>query len=253
MTETEFEQLCVKAFAEICSRARSTNEVQFLTSYFAFHRQFEHNILSYITEYEFNEVLELIDTFKALEDAEVDEKTKTRIRMFLYCHIIEVDLIYMILFNMLRTIKNEKYSSIISFVSKSGRVKEADYPIDKIELLVNESEKIGIPLKAIYSELFFNQLRNAFSHSEYFLDNDGGLNISKNLSPATSAIQKKPTQKTYFTSAEIQSIFNKSILYLKSFINVHKSYIEEFMDGKPRATLFGNIYFDEESGWGFVQ
>ncbi|KKR33969.1 MAG: hypothetical protein UT64_C0001G0044 [Candidatus Falkowbacteria bacterium GW2011_GWF2_39_8] len=37
-----------------------------------------------------------------------------------------------------------------------------------------------------------------------------------------------------------------------TIINVHQSYGVEFIDGKPHASLFGNIYFDENFGWGFV-
>jgi len=184
---------------------------------------------------------------------EVNVKIKTRIRLLLYCHITEVDIIYMILFNMLRTIKGEQYSPTITFKSKNGGIIEAKYPIQKIEQIEKESQAIGIPLQQLYSEFYFNHLRNAFSHSQYFLDQDGGFNLSKNLSPATSAVHKKTTKKNYFKAEEIQAIFNKTILYVESFIRNHMQFLERYTDGKHYQTNFGSIYYSQQHGWGFVQ
>jgi hypothetical protein len=236
--------------------------------------------MSYITDYEFQEVLDFMNQFKRLQDDriyanrgfvanflmfmmkllfrikqidEVDVKIKTRVRLLLYCHITEVDIIYMILFNMLRTIKGEQYSPIITFKNKNGGVIEAEYPSQKIEQIEKESQAIGIPMKQIYSEFYFNHLRNAFSHSQYFLDQDGGFNLSKNLSPITSAVHKKATKKNYFKAEEIQAIFNKTNLYIESFIRNHMQFLERYMDGGYYQTSFGRIYYSQQYGWGFVQ
>lgn len=284
MTGNEFAQLCDKSFFQIYAKAKETSEVQFLTSCFAFYKEFNHDIMSYITDYEFHETLDLINQFKRLQDDriypkqsfamnflmfmmkllfriksidEVDVKIKTRVRLLLYCHIIEVDIIYMILFNMLRTIKGEQYSPTITFKSKnkckSGGVIEAEYPSQKIEQIEKESQAIGIPLQPIYSEFYFNHLRNAFSHSQYFLDQDGGFNLSKNLSPATSAVYKKATKNNYFKAEEIQAIFDKIILYIESFIRNHMQFLERYADGGHYQTNFGRIYYSQQYGWGFVQ
>ena len=253
MKRQEFEKLCIESFSKIYSEAKAKNEIQFLTSCFAFYKQFDQNIMSYVTDYEFNEVLDLLNNFKQFhENDELVEPNKTRIRMFLYCHIIEVDLVYMILFNMLRTIKGEKYSSIISFKSKKGDIIEVEYPVKKIEQIVKESQTVGITLKPIYSEFYHSHLRNAFSHSKYFFDDKGGFNLSKKLSPTSSEVHKKASKKNYYQAKEIKTVFNKSILYLKTFIDNHKSFLKGYMDGGHYATQFGKINYDKKQRWIFA-
>jgi hypothetical protein len=255
MTDKEFGQICDEAFSQIYAKAKATNKVQFLTSCFAFYKQQHLNIMSYVTDYELQEVLELISRFKQLQEVdEVEAKTKTRIQLFLYCHIIEVDIVYMILFNMLKTIKGERYSPTISYRGKKGDIVEAKYPSQKIELIAKESQQVGVTLGPIYSEFYFNHLRNAFSHSQYFLDEDGGIILTVNLSPATLAVYKQAVVKSSFKTEEVHSLFNKSLLYVESFERHHMHSLESFMDGCRYQTDFGQIYYSRHDGrWLFVQ
>ena len=253
MTEQQFERLCSESFSKIYSAAKSKNEIQFLTSCFAIYKQFDLNIMSYMTDYEFNEVLDLLSNFKQLQEInELDACNKTRIRMFLYCHIIEVDLVYMILYNMLRTIKGKNYLSAITFKNKKGNITKAEHPLQKIGQIEKESHACGIPLKPIYSEIYFSHLRNAFSHSQYFLDKKGGFHLSKNLSLTSSAVYKKASKKNHYKVEDIKTVFNKSILYLKTFIDNHKAFLKDYKDGCHYPTQFGKIYY-KKFRWGFVQ
>ena len=193
-----------------------------LVEYCAFFRL---NIMSYVTDYEFNEMLCLLNDFKQIQEInELDSCNKTRLRMFIYCHIIEVDLVYMILYNLLRTIRREKYSPIIKYKKNNGHFIDAKYPVQKIEQIENDSQAVGIPLKPIYSEFYF-------SHSQYFLEQNGALNLSKNLMSSSSAVQKEPTKQSFYEPAEIKSIFSKSLLYVKAFTENHKVFLKEYEDG----------------------
>ena len=252
MTAKEFKSLCKMTFSQIFSKAKDENERQFLTSFFAIFKKFNYNMLSYIIDFEFQEVLEFFNTYNLIQLAdEVDNKTKTRTRILLYCHIIEVDIIYLILFNMLRTIKGNDYSTLITFKNKKGDLQEAVYAYKKIELLNKESADIGIELKPIYNELYFNQIRNAFNHSQYYLDPDGDFLISKYLSPTSSSVFKNSGKKDYFKFDEIKELFDKSEAYLESFIDTYRQFNDRYTDGKPYPTLFGDIYYDRKHGWGF--
>jgi hypothetical protein len=107
----EFEKYCELCLDDLFLSSKTKNEEQFLTCFFPFYNQYGHNILSYMVDFEFAEVLDLIRTLHFDEESkEIDKKTKTRIRLFIYCHIIEVDLVYMILFNMIRTVIGENCS-----------------------------------------------------------------------------------------------------------------------------------------------
>ena len=250
MKNQEFHELCNNCFKELFSRAKDTNKVQFLTSFFAFYKlnKTKKYVQDYITNYVFQEVLEILNNFKNIQDSNgIEKKIKTRVRMLMYCHIIEAELIYMIIFNMIRTIKELKYSTIIYRKTNKNKTKELEYAYDKIELIKKETSCIDIGFDLLYTELYNNQLRNAFSHSQYFIDKDGDLVISKYISPTTSKISKTSSLKKHYRYKEIEDIFNKAIIYVKSFIEIYKNFLSEFTDGRKHTFLFGNIHFDKSS------
>jgi len=196
MEKSDFESLCLKIFSNLFEKAKSKNETQFLTSFFPFYKQQGYNIISYIIDYEFTELLELIKTLHIPEDNnEIDNKTKSRIRLLIYCHIIEIDFVYMVIYNMLRTISCQKYSAQITITDINGKIKVLEYPYQKIELIIKESQKSNINFKEIFIEMFDGNLRNVFSHSQYFLHDTGGLEASNYLAPTSSKFMKsgKPT------------------------------------------------------------
>jgi len=253
MTEIVFKKLCTDYFTKLFKKAKATNEKQFVTSFFVFFKFPNYSMISYVNDYEFRESLQFLNFFlPLLKRDDIDNKTKTRIRMMLYCHIIEVDTIYIILFNMIRTIQNRDYSSIIVYTNKKGKLKEMEYPHKKIELLIKESSKIGIPFEKIYSEFYLNYLRNAFVHSQYFLDKNGNFNISKHMLPKNLTVSKKPKKKIHFRYDEIEVIFQKTLDYLESFINVYNSFNDAYKDGNSYETNFGRIrYYKDKHNWSF--
>ena len=253
MTEIVFKKLCTDYFTKLFKKAKSINEKQFVTSFFVFHKFFNYNIMSSVNDIEFKEVLQFLNSFlPLLENGKLDNKNKTRIRMMLYCHIIEVDTIYIILFNMIRTIQSQDYSSIMPYKSKKGKSSEAEYPSKKKEILDEESNKIGIQLGKIYSDFHFSYLRNAFVHSQYFLDKNGNFNISKHMLPKNLTVSKKPKNKIHFRYDEIEVIFQKTLDYLESFINVYNSFNDAYKDGNSYETNFGRIrYYKDKHTWSF--
>ena len=126
MENSDFSEMCKNTFDTLFQEAKNTNKIQFLTSFFPFGKINKNSTLSYISDYEFAEVLDLLGSFVPLQAGnEINIKDKVRIQMFLYCHIVEVDLIYHIVFNMIQTIKKNPYSLKIFSVreknSKNGK------------------------------------------------------------------------------------------------------------------------------------
>ena len=250
----KYKELCTDKFSELFSLAQEENEIQFLTSFLGFHEQFDRIVLSYISDYEFREVLELVETFESIVNSDqVDARTKVRTMLLIYCHIVEVDLIYMVFFNMLRTIAGEDYSATMTFTNRKGKVIEEDYASKKIELINEKSAKLGIPLEPIYSEFYSNHVRNAFSHSRYFLTEDGEFNLSDWISPSSSQQAKKKTKPHFFNLSEIESIYEKAVHYLRIFEATYDKYITPYADGKAHASIYGDIAYNSMHGWHFVQ
>lgn len=248
----EFEALCTTNFDELFHRAKNTDDRKFLTCFFTFYQQDKYNIMSYITDYEFGEVLDLLQSLNIPKDNnEIDNKTKTRIRLLIYSHILEVDFVYMVIFNLIRTINGLNYSPQISFITKKGDIKTADYPSEKIDLINKESKKINLNFGDIFYDFWDRNLRNSFNHSQYFTFDNGGLEISKYLSPTSSKFQK--SGKTMYSYIEIENKYNRCRIFIKTFINTYNIYIEPYTDGKPYDTIFGPILYSQEHGWNFNQ
>jgi len=110
-----FTSLCHDNFEALFSKAKRVNEIQFFTSLFAFRKHEDYVHFSYVIDYELMEIIDLIKTLNGvLEIDDIDKKTKSRIALLVYCHIIEVDFIYMVIFNLLSTILREDYKTLIT-------------------------------------------------------------------------------------------------------------------------------------------
>ena len=252
MNRSSFESLCTELFESLFGKVKSIDEVKFLTNFFPFYEQYGHKIMSYIPDYEFSEVIDLIKNLHITDDKkDIDNQTKTRIRLFVYCHIMEVDYVYMVIFNMLRTIHNVAYSPQITYLTKKGKIKIAEYPSEKIELILKESQKASLDFKSIFDKIWDCHLRNAFSHSQYFLLRNGDLEISKYLAPTSPQFMK--SGKTSYLFSEISNIYENSRKYLLSFIKSYDKFIKPYSDGITYKTIYGPILFDKDHGWGFYQ
>lgn len=252
MTPTEFKHLCESSFDKLFRLAEDKNQTQFFTSFFAIFRKGKYKHLSYVLDEELQEVFEFFNLYFPIQSSDqVDAKTKTRTRIMLYCHTIEADLIYLVLYNMIMTIKDKEYSTVITFRNKKDETKEVVYAYKKIEIINKECEDTDVKLRLIFDELFKVQIRNAFSHSQYYLSPNGGFAISKYNSPTSSKVLTKAPNQNFFTYEEIHELFKKVNAYLDSFISIYKSYIDKYADGKPYKTLFGEVYFENKHGWSF--
>ncbi|MEK0337689.1 MAG: hypothetical protein QQN41_09690 [Nitrosopumilus sp.] len=252
MLREDFKILCDQHFDKLFTDAKEKNEKQFFTSFFGFRKYGDYRILSYIIDFEFQEIIELIKSLDSAQKIEeIDKRTKVRIALLVYCHIIEVDFIYMVIFNLLYTIRGEDYDTLITFKSKNGDVIKVEYPSKKIKLINEKSEEVGIPLEEIFSEFYFNHLRNSFSHSQYYLHNDGHLQITWHLSPTSSKFMESPHTIESYGFDELIEIYDKSIIYVKSFLGIYDKYMIDYQDGKYHETIYYPLKYDKKHGWVF--
>lgn len=108
-------------------------------------------------------------------------KRKTRLGLFLYCHLTEMSAPYEILANLMRCCQNKSYkfypfSDLVQIIKNKNNPfhtkRKLPSPIKKIKNLKELAsacgeEKIG----KIFDSFFRNNIRNAFYHSDYTLTN----------------------------------------------------------------------------------
>ena len=216
---------------QLFKEAEEKDSEKFLRAFFAIDtKRYPNKIMSYISSLEFIELLDLLKTFnKIVISNKVDKNTRTRLRLFLYCHILEVDLPYMIIANIARILAGEPYDSRIYLTTEEGK-KVCEYPRQKIKYLNDLGKKAGLDLSAIWNRFFHSELRNAFSHSQYFLRNrHGDVFLTYAVSPTTRT--NNTINKEYYTYGEVEDLYLAAYSYLEVFIEITKQFMAKYKTG----------------------
>lgn len=106
------------------------------------------------------------------------EETHWRLGLLLYTHIVEMDAPYEVILNLLRFRLGDGYSPnpYFDYLSEKEQKSFRKRGIStgrKIEIIKLLSDKAGINVGAMFDEYYDNRLRNAISHSDYILTENG--------------------------------------------------------------------------------
>lgn len=135
-----------------------------------------------------------------IREEEEDEKTVTRIALLLYCHLLEMTAPHEMIMNLLRCLSGERYirKPFGKLVKKIGKTPFKSIPpsakrkfieILKIAKSLNEDTLCGQ-----ITSFFNDDVRNAFSHSDYILTDthfrwtEGGLASQMELEKVVEVI-----------------------------------------------------------------
>lgn len=106
------------------------------------------------------------------------EKTKWRMGLLMYSHMIEMDAPYEVITNLLRFQLGYGYSPnpYHQFLNKDEKKqfsRRGIYPIGKIKIIQRLSKELGVNVGEIFDDFYDPKLRNAIAHSDYiFTDTD---------------------------------------------------------------------------------
>jgi hypothetical protein len=141
----------------------------------------DHKAVTYIPSFELFE----LESFIALVDSllgspSLPEKDKIRLMLVGYCRIMESDLPFSIVWNLLRAASGNPESWTFTRVSKAGDTVTCEYPRQKIEEICHLSDNLFMKIGGVLAEIWDPSLRNSISHAQYFLTDDryvpsGGL------------------------------------------------------------------------------
>ncbi|MFA6285157.1 MAG: hypothetical protein WC643_01345 [Parcubacteria group bacterium] len=105
-----------------------------------------------------------------LLQAPLESDLKKRLLLSLYCHATEIDDIYIIISNLLRIIKGERYSIDYFRYVKDKNGNKVKYPHHKIDEIKNLAKDTDFEKIAETMDYFLvKEVRNAFYHSDYVL------------------------------------------------------------------------------------
>jgi hypothetical protein len=129
--------------------------------------------VTHIPSYEFFELEKFIALISSLvSSSSLAEEDKIRLMLTGYCRIMEADLPLAILWNLLRAASGVPASWTFTKISKEGDTLTCEYPREKIDEIRRLSSTLSMKIGGVLDQLWDPYLRNAVSHSQYFLSGD---------------------------------------------------------------------------------
>ncbi|MGH7828482.1 MAG: hypothetical protein ACREQ7_25285 [Candidatus Binatia bacterium] len=176
-----------------------------------------HKHVTYIPSFEFFELEQFIALVNSLvSSSSISEKDKVRLMLTGYCRIMESDLPVAILWNLLRAASGAPESWTFTRISKEGDTLTCEYPREKIDEICRLSSKLSMKIGGVLDELWDPYLRNAVSHSQYFLSGDRFL-PSGGLSPISRKQGKDlGTKGRSMTFDEVRVLFELARTFVVS-------------------------------------
>lgn len=223
-----FRSQCFGEFNNLFKQTQKRNENQFLISLLQIRKEELKGrdllTIPYIEEMEFGEVCRATNLFKRIIDGinlsedKNNERNVSALKLFVYCHLIEVDFYYNIVANLLRALANSGYIENLLLGTKLKTKKNT------LQKLCKKCRGNGIDIHfdKIYEEVCNDDclgLRNAFAHSQYITSPSGDVVLTKKI---------LSSQKSSFSSDEINTLFENAITFLKTFIETYRKAIRPY-------------------------
>lgn len=190
-------------------------------------------------ELETEELCLFINQFRSyIINDDISLQGKSRLMILIYCHIMESEFPSTVIWNLLRIMNHEAPSWVFYSVNKDGKQFSCELPENRYSEIKKLAEKSGMEIGNVLDILWHNKLRNAFTHAQYIIHENGDLLGGKNISPITSnAIRRSDTssvtgENPYFYSfSEINCLYETSLHFLQSFIQTYRFVIAPYKNG----------------------
>ena len=206
-----------------------------------------YSVINYVVDYEMQELCYFVNELKAYLKQTEDRFHQARIKVLIYCHILEADLPLTVFWNLLRILKGEKCDWTFHRITKSTDKQVCEYPRQKVDELSQLSERLNMQIGTVLDRLWQRELRNAFNHSQYCWMGDT-LTATSSLSPLSRKSTWKKGNPT-FTFDDIELLYQGATKLLYYFTEAYRIAIDPFKDGNAHPVDSGWIIWDSKAGW----
>jgi hypothetical protein len=174
----------------------------------------------------FVETYRLVEDLTALVAAPLAVHTKVRLGLLLYSHLTEVGAIYDLLANLMRVVRDERYS-IDPFLAEAPRNRKDEVQFlstpAKVRALQAALQADGHAEMSEVVDWFFNpSVRNAFAHADYILHQD-------KFRCRSESFERGGVQTPELPLEVLAELFNRSVCFYDAFMHEYegqrKSYI----------------------------
>ena len=158
-----------------------------------------------------NETRRLTQELCSLVNTPLNDHTKMRLLLLLYCQVSEASYPYHVLYNMLLTIEAESPPKVFNFLEQYRKGVPPSVK-SKVQQICEKAITLGHPdIKTILDTVFNLPIRNAVSHADFILFND-----ALRLKHTGREIMEIPLD-------EVLLIINKAVNFFEiMFITLHK-------------------------------
>lgn len=224
-----------------------------------------HKGISFPLDHEMNELYYFANDFSAaqLEDIPPStptegqrlEQLRTRLRILLYCHIMEAVFPMLTIYNLLRVLRGRqccwtfyKRKSDDTIARNDDNVcVYAEHPGDRIEQITSQCKGRRPNIGTLLNSIWCRDLRNAFVHSQYFLEPDCSVIATGCVTGVGRRTHNDLSKhEIYFPVADIVQRYDAANAYLKSFTQCYSTCIQQFKNQSPHPTESGVIWWDNK-------
>ncbi len=202
------------------------------------------NVIPYSYDGEMAELCDFANQFgeilSALKDTKNYSKLQIRIKALLYCHILEADFPYFVFNNLFRVIEEKECRWPFVKATTGGKEREVESPTERISELKEYAPDVEPHLGLVLDRLWKRKLRNAFSHAQYYISDDGFEGTKE-----TYSLDEDKRREPYaFTHDQVHQLFEAVQTYLKAFIEEYKAQVKPYQDGEPHRISTGFVQWD---------
>lgn len=209
---------------------------------------------------EISELNAFIKQYHGLEPFFKENKQSlSRNRLLTYTHILESDFLYLVLLNLLLLIYQKPLSWTFYEIESDGEIKLnkkgekilCSKPLKRIMILKQLCEKLELKAHEIFTALWKNELRNAFSHSQYFIDLNGSVILTKHLIHDIKVTKWKP-EFMILEAKALEDLNENAILLFEKFIKIYQEFAYPFQStGTHLIGKYPIIWDDQRKWWTF--
>jgi hypothetical protein len=185
--------------------------------------------VTYVPIYEFREPIDFVDYFDNLigSGGQTDQDA-IRVMIMVYCHVMESEFWPTLIWNQLRLLAGEQPSWRFTRTASAGKILVCKYPREKFAEISVLAQRVGQPVGDIISRIWDGDLRNAFSHSGYWLSPDYVI-PSRWLSPISrKGGLKASSQLRSYSFDEVRDRYRSARALLFAVASEHSKACEEF-------------------------
>jgi hypothetical protein len=228
------------ALQELFARVDSVHPLALLEAFIVVDNNFNpgDRMINYTPGYELYEVIRFAELIRCFLMQLQKEEDRATLKMAVYCRVMEADLPFAIVWNMIRSVQGKTWSWTFSRTTNRGGEEVCRYPREKIREIEKEADSAGLAVGNVLKRIWDGDLRNMYSHSQYYISG-GSASRTSSVSPISRT--EHPVQPSEISLDYIDRIYQAAWCFISVLFHKCRDTESRFRDGKPHSISAGEV------------